>query len=95
MSAEILPLGDPSLHFWLTRSVARVAGLNLSEAIARGVLSAKGYGEMVTACRRCPHVHTCQQWLGQERRTRPALPQHCLNHDRLARVASEMGPGRV
>ena len=30
----VQPLGDPAMHFWLTRSVARAMGLSLSEAMA-------------------------------------------------------------
>lgn len=51
------------MHFWLTRSVARAMGINLSEAMAAGRLSASEYSRMVTSCRQCPFVSGCQHWL--------------------------------
>lgn len=87
MSAEILPLGDPAMHFWLTRSVARVMGVSLSRAMADNDLSAVDYAGMIARCRTCPNVTTCQAWLGQMRDGPAAAPAHCMNADRLARLA--------
>jgi hypothetical protein len=55
-----MPLGDPVRHFFLTRSVARVMGLNLSEAIQRGVLAPEDYAEMVADCSACALVSACR-----------------------------------
>lgn len=66
MKDNVIPLGDPATHFWLTRSSARVMGINLSDKLAAGQLSAEDYARMVAACRRCSHVHDCQTWLATE-----------------------------
>lgn len=90
MTAQIHRLGDPATHFFLTRSVARVMGVNLSEAMAEHELSAADYAEMVNRCRQCQKVATCQEWLGQKR-TRPAeAPEHCCNADILRRLAEHL-----
>jgi len=87
MSAEIRHLGDPATHFWLTRSVARVMGVNLSEAMAMERLSAADYADMVNRCRTCPHVSTCQQWLGERRMQAAPAPDHCMHYERLSRLS--------
>jgi hypothetical protein len=79
MTAEIARLGDPDLSFWLTRSVARTVGINLSEAMTRGRLSAQGYGEMVTRCRKCPHAEACTAWLAVNGAGAARVPDHCAN----------------
>jgi hypothetical protein len=61
----IHPLGDPAHHFWLTRSVARVMGLNLSDAMKTGQLTEQDFASMVTRCRGCHHVADCQEWLSR------------------------------
>mgnify|MGYP006426578017 CR=1 FL=1 len=83
MTAELARLGDPDLAFWLTRSVARAAGINLSEAMKRGALSAPEYGEMVTRCRKCRHAETCTAWLAMHGAGAERVPEHCANADRL------------
>lgn len=90
MSAEIRSLGDPDTHFWMTRSVARVMGVNLSRALDMGVLSAGDYAEMVRTCRTCPRVAQCQRWLGQPRHDSGESPRHCLNCRRLERIAAQL-----
>lgn len=70
MSSNVLHLGDPVTHFWMTRAVAKVMGVNLSDAMAHGQLSAETYSEMVTTCRKCPLVAECQHWLATQ-----AVPQ--------------------
>lgn len=75
--ATITPLGDPNLHFWLTHSVARSAGLNLSEALQVGTLSADDYAAMVTQCRQCRHVTACQNWLADPADDFRRPPEFC------------------
>jgi len=75
---KIFPLGSPETHFWLTRSMARRLGVNLSEAMADDLLSPQSYAAMVTRCRQCPHVGACQAWLAQST-CAPEAPDHCLN----------------
>lgn len=74
----ILRLGDPDRHFWLVRSVARVMGLNLGEAIVHGVLQQESYRCMVNRCRTCPLVTSCQGWLASSAGQAEAPPPGCL-----------------
>lgn len=57
-------LGDADLHFWLTRSVGRSIGLNFSDAMHTGRLSADEYARLVKTCRACDRAADCQRWLG-------------------------------
>ncbi|GAA6163952.1 hypothetical protein NBRC116590_16560 [Pelagimonas sp. KU-00592-HH] len=77
--SKIQPLGDPARHFWMTRSMARVLGLSLSEAMADGRLSQKGYADLVTRCRQCHHVAACEHWLGQQGGHAEAAPECCVH----------------
>lgn len=77
----IASLGDPALHFWMTRSVARAMGVSLSEAMAAGRLSSDGYAKMVTRCRTCQQVQNCQIWLANQAGFATTAPNDCLNAD--------------
>ena len=79
MTAQLAYLGDPTLHFWLTRSVARAVDVSLSEAMSQGFLSAGGYAEMVTNCRKCPNVSRCEAWLAENGAGAAQVPEHCAN----------------
>ena len=59
-------LGRYDAHFWLTRSVARVIGVNLTEAMAEGHLTPYGYAVMVMACQGAPCNGRCAEWLAQQ-----------------------------
>ena len=76
---NILKLGHPERHFWLTRSVARVMGVNLSECIHSGHLSAQDYSAMVTQCRTCAHADTCELWLARQFEVADTGPEGCVN----------------
>lgn len=80
-------LGDPALHFWLTRSVGRVMGVSFTEAISRDRLSAKDYAEMVTTCRGCDQVANCQLWLSRQTEITKTAPPNCRNKDVLQALA--------
>ena len=79
MSAQLSHLGDPALHFFLTRSVARACDVNLSDAMAQGRLSANEYADMVTRCRKCPYVGQCQQWLAKNGANAEHAPEGCAH----------------
>ena len=83
MKLDVLPLGDPVTHFWLTRSVARAMGINLSEAMADGKLSVKDYCDMVTNCRQCAFVEGCQNWLATKAVPRGEAFAQCHNKAQL------------
>lgn len=80
-------LGDPHLHFWLTRGVARAMGFSFSDAMQDNRLSAQGYAEMVTACRGCVRVDTCKVWLAEQLSVSPSAPPGCVNSDVLEALA--------
>ncbi|WP_101067775.1 DUF6455 family protein [Roseovarius salinarum] len=77
MTAQLRYLGDPAMHFWLTRSMARATGLNLSEAMKDGRLTPEGYTEMVDRCRCCMHAQNCAQWLAVNGADADAAPPFC------------------
>ena len=88
MNIALANLGDPDRAFWLTRSVARTVGVNLSGAIKEGSLSVEEYAGMVTRCRMCPHPETCEAWLAMNGSGAPLVPDHCANAESLNRVAN-------
>ena len=90
MTAQVARLGDPTLHFWLTRSVARAAYVNLSEAMTNGCLNVQEYSALVTRCRKCQHVETCEAWLASNAASATRAPDHCPNADILNRLAADL-----
>ncbi|MCE8008685.1 DUF6455 family protein [Aestuariivita sp.] len=69
-------------HFWLTRSVARVAGVNLSGAMARAALSPDQYAEMVARCEAAGCADRCADWLAQSP-TATEPPPFCVHTAQL------------
>jgi len=90
MTAHVAYLGDPTLHFWLTRSVARAMHVNLSEALAQAALSAKTYGDMITRCRTCQNVEDCEMWLAKCGGAAKRAPSFCAHADILNDLADHM-----
>lgn len=78
--------GDPDRHFFLTRSVARVMGLNLSEAIRAGRLAPADYARMVARCRSCLHVGECEEWLSDAPQPSLSAPPECGIAEALHRL---------
>ncbi|MGV6805701.1 MAG: DUF6455 family protein [Ruegeria sp.] len=78
-----LRLGEIEKHFWLTRSVARCAGISLSEAMAEGRLTEQGYCEMVTRCRAADCSEKCALWLSMQQAKAEKAPGFCANSDAL------------
>ncbi|SMX46953.1 DUF6455 family protein [Maliponia aquimaris] len=72
-----VPLGDPARHFFMTRSVARVMGLNLTEAMKAGSLNPATYERMVTRCRGCALVAACEEWLASRTTLAGTPPPGC------------------
>lgn len=79
--------GDPHLHFWLTRSVARAMGVSLSDAMASDRLSPKAYADLITACRGCVLVETCKGWLAGQTTLAGNAPPGCVNTQVLEGLA--------
>ncbi|EIE52823.1 hypothetical protein AL036_15415 [Salipiger aestuarii] len=79
-------LRDSARHFWMTRSVARVMGLNLSNEMRRGRLEPDGYARMVASCQGCALVEACQSWLGDQTDVSAAPPPGCRIGAQLGRL---------
>jgi len=73
-------------HFWLTRSVARVAGVNLTRALVTGSLSVADYGDMVAECRARGCRAACEGWLARQADWPAAPPPFCAH----ARILGEL-----
>jgi len=87
MAAGSIALGDIERHFWLTRSVARVIGVNLSDAMAEKRLSPDVYSSMVTYCRAAGCLEACERWLAAQTSDRPdGPPEYCAIAETLARL---------
>jgi hypothetical protein len=85
-----LALRDPSQHFFMTRSVARVMGLNLRDALESGALEPRVYADMVTRCRGCALVEACQEWLGSQTDLSPTPPPGCCNGSPLLQLKATL-----
>lgn len=85
--SHVPALGDASLHFWITQSVARANGVRFSEAMAQGVLTVQDYGALVTRCRACPHAEACLGLLSAPGGL-DGIPGFCVNGETLARLAA-------
>jgi hypothetical protein len=82
--------GDPELHFWLTRSVGRTLGLNFTDAMHEGRLSADGLARMVATCRTCTEAAACQRWLGGQ--GRKGWSQHAPEFCAIGRALAALKP---
>lgn len=87
-----MALGVIERHFWLTRSVARVMGINLSECLADGRLSETGYATMITRCRAGGCHIMCEAWLATQTGQPGRAPGHCANADHLDRLRRAAAP---
>lgn len=86
MDGANLPMGKIERHFWLTRSVARVMGLNLSDCMAQGTLTEAEYARLITRCRAGGCSTMCEAWLATQTDRAGAAPAHCANADVLNRL---------
>ena len=91
----VMYLGDPARHFWMTRSVARVMGFSLSDAMAKGRLSSEGYAQMVSRCRTCRQVSDCELWLASVRHGPAEIaPVGCVNAADYSQAKGDDGSSR-
>lgn len=88
MDGGSLSRGAIERHFWLTRSVARVLGISLTEAMACGHLTEAGYAEMITRCRAGGCSVLCEAWLATQLERPDSVPAHCANAELLDRLLS-------
>lgn len=86
------PIEDLERPFWMSRSVARVMGLNLSRAMSEGRLSPDEYAELVTLCRSADCHDACMRWLASQTGARPeGPPEYCACGGILKRLAPREG----
>ncbi|WP_425039986.1 DUF6455 family protein [Primorskyibacter sp. S187A] len=78
-------LGDPTLHFYMTRGMARMIGVNLGDALRDGRLKPADYANMVTRCRGCPHASSCQDIMAQNTNL-ASPPEQCPNRLQLRQL---------
>ncbi|WP_146344165.1 DUF6455 family protein [Phaeobacter marinintestinus] len=78
--------GEFQRHFWLTRSVARVMGINFTEAMAEGQLTDGEFTDLVSNCRASGCSGFCEIWLSAQTDTPDAAPVHCPNASALNRL---------
>lgn len=78
--------GNPDLHFWITRGIARRLGVNLSANLQEGVLTRADLAGMVDRCRQCDGVAGCLAYLSENPDRAPAPPDWCRNAALLAEL---------
>ena len=86
----ILHLGDPDRHFWLVRSVARVIGVSLGQAMVQGVIEQDECRQMINRCRTCALVGACEAWLAESGGRADAPPPGCVISTDLNRLKHVM-----
>ncbi|MEZ5796520.1 MAG: DUF6455 family protein [Paracoccaceae bacterium] len=64
--------------WWLTRAMARISGVNLSQAVVEGWLSRDELSHIVTRCEACSEVECCDRWLAHSG-AETAMPGFCPN----------------
>jgi hypothetical protein len=64
--------------WWLTRGMARVAKVNLPQAVVDGWLSRDELALLIARCEGCTATDRCQTWLASSGAA-PAMPQFCPN----------------
>ena len=79
-------------HFWLTRSVARVTGVNLSSAMRAGALHLDDYVDMVERCQGCAFRTMCESWLAQQADWPATPPSFCAHVDILDNLRRDQTP---
>lgn len=66
----------------LTRGMARVLGVNLTDAVIDGWMSREELARLVDRCQMCRHSGDCVGWLAKTAKAR-ALPEYCANKTAL------------
>lgn len=90
LEPERRPLGDFTQHFWLLRSVSRVAGVDLGEAMREGRISVLDYASVVTRCRSAGCANACALWLANNGHTRGETPEFCANRPILEQLQAQI-----
>ena len=70
---------DIDMHFYLTRTMARRHGVNLSEAMHQGFLTRADFAAMITRCRDCPGGPADCRNFQDDHENATAAPEWCGN----------------
>ena len=65
--------------FWIARSVARVLGIDLTDAMTEGRFDRSGYAELVARCEACALATGCQLWLARQAALADRPIEGCAN----------------
>ncbi|WP_295533996.1 DUF6455 family protein [uncultured Thioclava sp.] len=76
------------LHYWITRSMGKRMGVNLSDAMRDGRLTQADFAEMITACRTCGRSEFCLALLSERGEEPNVLPNDCPNKSALDSLRS-------
>ncbi len=74
--------------WWQTRGMARLAGVNLPQAVLDGWLTRDELGALVARCEDCSARQRCGAWLAQAAGCR-SLPAFCPNKPALEALAPQ------
>lgn len=69
---------EAPMAWGLTRGMARVLGVNLTDAVIDGWMSREELARLVDRCQACGHAADCTGWLAHTARA-AALPDYCAN----------------
>lgn len=72
--------------WWLTRGMARVSGVNLTQAVVEGWLQRGELDALIARCAACARGQTCLNWLAQSGAAR-AMPGFCPNKAEIEALA--------
>jgi Family of unknown function (DUF6455) len=80
MRGEAMMIGYPEAPraWWLTRGMARVSGVNLSQAVVEGWLRRSELADIIARCAACAKGETCDQWLAKSGGEH-SMPGFCPN----------------
>ncbi|MEY4984254.1 MAG: hypothetical protein RIR62_2520 [Pseudomonadota bacterium] len=70
----------------LTRGMARVIGMNLTDAVVEGWLTRPELADLVDRCQGCDQSEACTRWLSRTL-SAEALPAYCANKAALEALA--------
>ena len=77
---------DPKA-WWLTRGMARISGVNLSQAIVEGWLNRAELEAMIARCAACDRRTDCEAWLAASG-VKHAIPDFCPNRSAIEALGS-------
>jgi hypothetical protein len=82
MDVAMIGYPDAPKAWWLTRGMARIAGVNLPHAVVDGWLKRTELEDLVTRCATCTLSESCETWLSQSGNA-VAMPHFCPNKPKI------------